>query len=396
VFANALLCTTFAIGLRRPAICYSAALMPRRRKPVVGVTNWLPTDDNQYMARLTSALRAAGVPVAPIRLAPLAVARMAARGLRAVHVHWPEYLVRPFTTTRADAALNALRLLRLAAGLAACRLLRVRIVWTVHNLGPHEADAAWAAARAYALMARVADVFVVHSRAAAARTQARFPRSRGRVLVAPHGHYLGAHPPPAGDRDAVRARYGIPPDAFLLLAFGQIRRYKRLPELSRVVAGADDGAVHLLVAGGGFDAALAEDLRAAPGVGERVHLDLRRVPAEEVADLHRAADAAVCNHAELFSSGALLLALSQGLAVITAESDAAREVADWPAVSTFRTGDELLEAVGRLRGVDEESRRSAAVAAAGAASWDVAAARLRDAYMPSSSRRSPSLARRSE
>jgi beta-1,4-mannosyltransferase len=354
--------------------------MPRRREPVVGMTNWLPSDDNEYLARLTAALRHSGVRVAPIRLAPFAVLRMFTHGLRAVHVHWPEYLVRPFTTTALEAALNAVRLLRLAAGLAACRLLGVRIVWTVHNLGPHEADASWAAVRAYALLARVADVFVAHSHAAAARTQSRFPRSRGRVVVAPHGHYLGAHPPAGRAREDVRARYGVPADAFLLLAFGQVRRYKRLAELGGVVAGGGDGAVHLLVAGASFDPALAEDLETVPGVGDRVHLDLRRVPTEEVSELHAAADAAVCNHAELFSSGALLLALSQGLAVITAESDAAREVADWPAVSTFGDGKELLDAVGRLRDVDEATRRSAALAAASAASWEIAAGSLRAAY----------------
>lgn len=354
--------------------------MSRPREPVVGVTNWMPDDDNQYLERLTSALREAGVRVAPIRLAPLAVVRMFARGLRVVHVHWPEYLVRPFAATRPQAALNAVRLVRLAAGLAACRLLRMRVVWTVHNLGPHEADASRSAIRAYALMARTADVFVVHSRAAAARTEPRFPRARGRLVVAPHGHYVGAHPPAGEARDAVRARYGIPPDAFLLLAFGQIRRYKRLAELSRVVAGAQDGGLHLLVAGGGFDRALADELEAVCAGAEQVHLDLRRVPDEQVTALHAASDAAVCNHQELFSSGALLLALSQGLAVITAESDAAREVAGWPAVSTFRTGAELLEAVERLRGVDPAARRSAAEAAAGAASWELAATSLRDAY----------------
>jgi glycosyltransferase involved in cell wall biosynthesis len=178
----------------------------------------------------------------------------------------------------------------------------------------------------------------------------------------------------------VRKRYGVPPDAFLLLAFGQIRRYKRLAELGRAVGGAQDGALHLLVAGAALDPALAEDLEALPAVGESVHLDLRRVPDDEVTELHRAADAAVCNHEELFSSGTLLLALSQGLAVITADSDAAREVAQWPAVSTFRDDEELLEAVARLRDVDAASRRSAAVAAAAAASWELAARSLRDAY----------------
>jgi beta-1,4-mannosyltransferase len=359
-------------------MCYSGALMSLVRRRNVGFTNWQPSDDNQYLDRLTSALDAVGVAVSPVRIAPLAIARKRASGMRAAHVHWPEYLVRPFTATRADAALNALRLARLAAGLATCRLLRVRVVWTVHNLGPHEADASWAAFRAYGLVARAADVFVAHSHAAAARTQARFPRARGRVVVAAHGHYLGAHPPPAASRAEVRARYGIPGDAFALLAFGQVRRYKRLVELSGALAAMDGEGPHLLVAGAALEDGLEAEL--APFAGDRVHLDLQRIPEAQVAELYAACDAAVFNHAELFSSGALLLALSQGLPVITAASEAASEVAGWPAVTTFQSTAGLLEAVERLRAVDDAVRRSAALDAARAASWERAATTLRDAY----------------
>jgi beta-1,4-mannosyltransferase len=354
--------------------------MSLRRHPIVGVTNWLSFDDNQYLSRLTAALKEAGVSVSAVRLAPVAVAWMFARGMRAIHVHWPEYLVRPFTTTPAGALLNAVRLVRLAAGLGACRLLRIRVVWTVHNLGPHEADASWAAFRAYALVARAADVFVAHSRAAAERTQSRFPRAGGRLVVAPHGNYVGAHPAASASRTAVRARYGVAPDAFLLLAFGQVRRYKRLAELSRAVAAIDEVNVQLLVAGAALEDGLAGELESVAAGGGRVHLHLSRVPGEEVAELHAASDAAVFNHAELFSSGALLLALSQGLPVVTAQSDAARELAGWPAVSTFQDSDGLLESVERLRVVDEATRRSAALEAAAEASWERAAATLRDAY----------------
>jgi hypothetical protein len=47
--------------------------MPRRHRASVGVTNWLPTDDNQYLQRLMSALEGAGVRAVPIRLALVAV-----------------------------------------------------------------------------------------------------------------------------------------------------------------------------------------------------------------------------------------------------------------------------------------------------------------------------------
>ncbi len=354
--------------------------MIRRRPLLVGVTNWDPRDDNPYLARSADALSALGVALARTRLAPLAIVWLFARGGRAMHVHWPEYLVRPVTASRLDVGLNFVRLLRVALGLATCRLLRVRIVWTVHNLSPHDRDASWAAREAYGLIAHTADVFVAHSHAAAARTRARYPRAEGRLVVVPHGHYIGAHPAATTPRAELRARLGVPENAFLLLAFGQVRRYKQLAGLTRMVAEADRTDLHLLIAGAPSGDALADELEHARGGSGRVHLDLRRIPGDAVADLYGACDAAVVNHDELFSSGTLLLGLSQGIPVITAESDAARELAGWPAVSTFRDGRGLAAAVDRLAAVDPATRRAAALDAAVAASWEIVAMGLRDAY----------------
>jgi glycosyltransferase involved in cell wall biosynthesis len=339
----------------------------RGERQLIGVTNWRADTDNQYLDRLMAAVAETGLEPVPIRLTPRAVLRS---DLAAVHVHWPEYLV----PHRTAAPLDALRLARLLAALQLARLRGVRVVWTVHNLGPHDASVSWAAHRAYDVVARTAGVFVTHSRAAAARAEARYPRARGRTVVAPHGHYLGVHPPARTPRAEVRARHGIPGDAFLLLAFGQVRAYKRLAELASAV----DGDVHLLIAGAAVDGAVATELERA--AGPNVHLDIRRVPDDEVADLYGAADAAALNYAEVFSSGSLLLALSQGLPVVSAASDAVDEVAGEPAVVTFDDLTELRHAVARLRAVAPEARRAAALAAAERASWEAAAAELARAY----------------
>ena len=351
-----------------------------RAGTAVGITNWEPSDDNQYLDRLTSALMTVGITPLPLRLEPRPVLRAFVQGMRTVHVHWPEYLVVPRTSSRSGSARNAVQLLRIALALVLCKLLRVKIVWTVHNLGPHEIDASWAAFRAYELVSRTADEFVLHSHAAARRAQLRFPRARGRVTVAPHGHYLGVHPPARATRSEVRARYGIPSGAFLLLAFGQVRPYKRLVELSRMLLAAGPGEVHLLIAGAVLDNELSEELERISEASESVHLDLRRIPADQVSALYGASDAAVINYKELFSSGSLLLALSQGLPVISAHSEAVSEVADWPAISTYADLAGLLQAVERLAGTDVEARRSVALAAANAASWERAASTLREVY----------------
>lgn len=345
---------------------YRVAANAERR--VVGVTNWRADADNQYLDRLMTAVGETGLEAVPLRLTPRSVLRP---GLAAVHVHWPEYLV----PHRTASPLDALRLARVLAALLVCRARGIRIVWTVHNLGPHDASVTWTSHRAYDVLARTADVFVTHSRAAAERAEARYPRAHGRTVVAHHGHYLGVHPPARRSRAAVRAHYGIPEDAFLLLAFGQIRPYKRLPELARAL----DGDAHLLVAGAAIDPSLAEELERS--AGPRTHLDVRRIPDEEVADLYGAADAAAINHAEVFSSGSLLLALSQGLPVVAAASEAVAEVAGWPAVSTYDGLGELPAAVARLRDAGEADRRAAALGAAEAASWEGAAAVLHRAYL---------------
>ena len=94
-----------------------------------------------------------------------------------------------------------------------------------------------------------------------------------------------------------------------------------------------------------------------------------------------AADAFVLNYGEVFSSGALLLALAFGLPVIAPERGSATELAPPPATVPFREG-ALTEALSRAR-VDYHARRAAARAASMVPSWDRTAALLENAYRES-------------
>jgi beta-1,4-mannosyltransferase len=82
---------------------------------------------------------------------------------------------------------------------------------------------------------------------------------------------------------------------------------------------------------------------------------------------------------EVFSSGALLLALSHGLPVVAPRESSAPEVAEPPALEAFEPGD-LTAALARVSDATQPSRREAALDAARRQSWDIAAARVRDAY----------------
>ena len=104
-------------------------------------------------------------------------------------------------------------------------------------------------------------------------------------------------------------------------------------------------------------------LREAAGGDERVVIDSRHIPANEVSAFHRQSHAAVFAYRDVFSSGALLLALSYGLPVVAPAVGAANELVGPPGVEAFAPGG-LTAGLDRMRGGDSNARRDAALAAA--------------------------------
>jgi beta-1,4-mannosyltransferase len=343
-------------------------------------------DDNPYLALLQAALRRQGVETVAPR-PRLSWAIRARSRLDAVHLHWLELYVhaRGGLERRYPPlapVLYLFRAVRLLSALLVLRIAGARVVWTVHNLRPHESRFAQLDRLLARAVGGLAHGLVVHSHYAHRRLQREYPWLRRPVWVAPHGHYVGAYASPGGDRGDRRRALGLPEDAFVFLVFGQLRPYKRVNDAIRAFRAMESERAHLVVAGAPHSGAVREELEAAAGEDPRVHLRLEFVGDDEVAGLHRAADAAIVAYPEVFSSGALLLALSQGLPVVAPRESPAPEVAEPPALEAFAPGG-LTAALARV--ADRTGRagpesRAAALDAAQRQSWDAAAARVRDAY----------------
>jgi beta-1,4-mannosyltransferase len=335
---------------------------------------------NPYQRLLAHELERRGVEVAAgVRLTPLGVLR-ARRRIDAVHLHWLEILA--FDARRRGAPLlDALRAARLWLTLLVLRAARVRVVWTVHNLRPHEL----ARPRLYALLrrtaARVADDVVVHSRHAAELVRREF-RPRGEVHVAAHGSYLRWYAAPTACRRELRERYGLPEDGFVFLVFGQIRPYKRVAAAIETFRTIEDPSVRLLVAGSPRTDHERRELERTAARDPRVGLELRWIPDEEVASLHRVSDAVVLNYGEDFSSGALMLAWSLGVPVVAPAGGAVDEIAAHGPLERFEPG----RLAGGLVGARErwggagEAARDEALAAAERFAWHDMAALLQTLY----------------
>jgi glycosyltransferase involved in cell wall biosynthesis len=189
---------------------------------------------------------------------------------------------------------------------------------------------------------------------------------------------VGFYPPATRSRSAARAAIGLPGDAYTYLIFGQLRRYKRIPEAIRAFRTLPDRDARLLVAGAVRDATLRAELTDAAAGDTRVLLRLEHVPDERVTEIHRAADACVLPYGQVFSSGALLLALSLGLPVVAPAAGSA-EIAARPAIEPFEEGG-LADALRAVRSGDQAERTRAACAAAARFDWEPIADRTLQLY----------------
>jgi beta-1,4-mannosyltransferase len=330
--------------------------------------------ENPYQELLERELRALGATFEHPRLA----LRWALRTrVDVLHLHWLEYVTGSHAVESFHVTRVALRTARLFAVLLMLRARGARVVWTVHNLRPHDARHARFDLNVSRLVARLADRVIAHSHHAAQLIERTYG-VRG-VAVAYHGGYEDHYESDAVDRGAVRRHLRLPDEAHVALAFGQIRAYKQVPELIsafRTLPGSD---LRLIVAGRPDSESLETRVRDAAAGDDRITLIMKHVPDRDVSELHAVADVAVLAYREVFSSGVLMLALSLGVPVIAPRGGTADELGGPPAIELY-AGSELATAIARTRGSNSDTARRAARETAQRFPWSATAQTVMECY----------------
>ncbi len=264
------------------------------------VIAWPAGGGNPYTSLLYQHLSALGAEV--LDFSPLVLLRSS----KAIwHLHWPERMLNRRSGTAA--CLRAAALLALAF---LARLRKTRLIWTVHNLVPHEYDHVWVGRWFWPAFIRQLSGFIALSALGKQLIEERHPLLR-RVpgFIIPHGHYRGAYPDSVSQADA-RAALGLPPDAQVAAFVGQVRPYKNVPHLVDTFRQIPGEQAWLLIAGQPYGPALREAVLKTAGAAPRVHLALDFLPETALQTYLRAADLIVLPFAEILNSGSALLALS--------------------------------------------------------------------------------------
>jgi len=238
------------------------------------------------------------------------------------HLHWPEDVL------KGHARRAVARTSKLLALLAAARARGTKVVWTIHNLGPHEPGDQRLARVFWAVFPRQVDGAIALTATGAHAAVERFPHlARVPLSVVPHGHYRSWYEPgpPRGD---ARVRLGLEPDSTTYLFFGQIRPYKNVGALLAAFSRITDPDVQLVVAGEPRSPQIRREMTASAASDPRIHLRLGVVPEPDVPTHLAAADLVVLPFVEGFNSGSAMLALSLSRPVLLPHTPTFRELRD--------------------------------------------------------------------
>ncbi len=275
-----------------------------------------------------------------------------------LHVHWPELLIRD--SRRPWLRFVKRRLLELL--LLRLRLRRIPLVWTAHNLSPHE-QGSRADHRSLDRFYRHVDLVI--------RLNPASPVTAGRETVTiPHGHYrqpFAQYPQPEAEPGRV-------------LYFGIIRPYKGVDVLIDAFRGIDRADLRLRIVGNPHPGQ-AELVQEACEGDPRIDTLLRLVSDQELVDEIRRSQLVVLPYrGSMHNSGSLFAALSLGRPVLVPESPTnaalSEEVgSEWILQYTGELTPQVLEAAiaATATGQDGEPRLDDR-------DWERIGLRHRDAY----------------
>ena len=228
-----------------------------------------------------------------------------------IHFHWPDGYINQHSLLKLIQRAFVFSLIILMT-----KLKGAKIVWTVHNIAPHDAYHPklsrlfmdWFINRCNGLIfmseASKTTFFNLHQ-----------PPATIQYAIIPHGHYRSSYPA-AIDKAIAKTQLGLSPDKKILLFCGMIKPYKNINALIQTFSQAQLADYELVIAGNPDSLQLEKQLQQQKGNNSSIHLFLRFIPDAELHVYLSAADVVILPYKSILNSGALLLALSFNKPVI--------------------------------------------------------------------------------
>lgn len=222
-----------------------------------------------------------------------------------LHVHWPDHMLRLKSSLKIR-----LRLWRFFFLVNRLHRSGGKLIWTVHNLSPHQKYHPKLASRGLESIAKVADGFICLSEFSKQKLLSQYSFiDKSSVTVVPHLHYSDHYT--AVDKNNALDALVKNPKPVQLLCFGVIRDHKGYGRLFEVVKKLKSCQnVGWIIAGNPGKDGISDNLKKLWSEISIVYKACRYINDKEIPSLFAAADAVVLPYDAILNSGTAILALS--------------------------------------------------------------------------------------
>lgn len=228
-------------------------------------------------------------------------------GRSVIHLHWLASVLSG--AQNMDEA--AIRIAAFRKLLLSWRAGGHRIVWTMHNVLPHDSSMTEAEIILRRVMVEQSDAVHLLSRASADEAMRYYELPSEKTFHVPHPSYEGWYAN-TGDRMSARMDLGLSANEFTFVSFGSMQRYKGLVELvdafEQLRQRRPERPMRLIIAGKAVDQGYQAELAARVGHAPAVSLIPSAMEERQVQTLLNGADVAVAPYLRTLNSGAALLA----------------------------------------------------------------------------------------
>lgn len=270
------------------------------------------------------------------------------RGRSVLHLHWLASVLRGASTPSAA----RIRIDGLRADLAGWRATGHKVVWSMHNVLPHDCPFPEAEVELRRVLVEGVDAIHVLSKVSIGEARKHYELPDEKVFHVPHPSYEGWY---ANVDSVVSARLdlGLPADGFTFLFFGSLQPYKGVIELVDAflqLRRQNPGRkLRLVVAGKAVDEGYVEQIRTMVEHHPSIMFIPSAMQENQVQVLFNAANVVVAPYRRTLNSGVAMLAASFRRPVVAPRGGGLRETfsEDPLLLYTGETGDGLVEAMAR-------------------------------------------------
>lgn len=225
---------------------------------------------------------------------------------KTLHLHWNSWMTQGMEDPQRARSMG----MGMANRLSRLQKSGFNIMWTAHNVYPHDALHVDVELEIQQCIADTADIIHVMSKGTVEAMEGITNIDTSKVLVSPHPSYKSAYPDYVTREDA-RAALGIHGDEIVFVVFGALKAYKglgrTLEAFDILVSEHPKRRFRLIFAGKSDSSMEVENFLAKANVHPRVLVEDSNVPSDKVQYFMRASDFGIVHYARSLNSGAALL-----------------------------------------------------------------------------------------